>query len=140
MRLCQLGEVEGGLVSVGEADDHAGGAADGLQVGVEGGQEQVVGLFHAADGGLGNAAEREARVIIHGQLGDLRTRVCRHPGTSACPARTRSAPNRTGSRPVLMGPSLAFLPALFTVMLTASRARHKSPPRPACYPPAASTC
>jgi hypothetical protein len=55
MRLCQLGEVEGGLVSVGEADDHAGGAADGLEVGVEGGQGQVVGLFHAADGGLGDA-------------------------------------------------------------------------------------
>src|ERR1017187_4620715 len=41
--LCQLGEVEGGLVSVGEADDHAGGAADGLEVGVECGQEQVWG-------------------------------------------------------------------------------------------------
>jgi hypothetical protein len=50
-----LGEFEGGLVSVGEADDHAGGAADGLEVGVEGGQEQVVGLFHAADGSLGDA-------------------------------------------------------------------------------------
>jgi hypothetical protein len=48
--LCQFGEVEGGLVAVGEADDHAGGTADGLEVGVEGGQEQVVGLLHAADG------------------------------------------------------------------------------------------
>jgi hypothetical protein len=39
----QFAEVEGGLVSVGEADDHAGGAADGLEVGVEGGQQQAVG-------------------------------------------------------------------------------------------------
>ena len=54
-RLCQLGEVEGGFAAVGEADDHAGGVADGLQAGVQGGQEQVVGLFHAADGGLGDA-------------------------------------------------------------------------------------
>ena len=53
--LRELSEVEGGLVAVGEADDHAGGPADGLEVGVEGGQEQVVGLFHAADGGLGDA-------------------------------------------------------------------------------------
>src|ERR1039457_3655379 len=52
--LCQLGEVEGGLVSVGEADDHAGGAADGLEVGVEWGQEQGVGLLHAADRRLGD--------------------------------------------------------------------------------------
>jgi hypothetical protein len=32
-------------VAIGEADDRAGGAADGLEVGVEGGQEQVVGLW-----------------------------------------------------------------------------------------------
>jgi hypothetical protein len=31
--------------AIGEADDRAGGAADGLEVGVEGGQEQVVGLW-----------------------------------------------------------------------------------------------
>ncbi len=38
--LCQFAEVEGGLVPVGEADDHAGGAADGLEVGVEGRQDR----------------------------------------------------------------------------------------------------
>jgi hypothetical protein len=42
-------------VVIGEADDHAGGATDGPEVGVEGGQEQVVGLLPAADGGLGDA-------------------------------------------------------------------------------------
>lgn len=42
-------------MAVGEGDDHAGGAADGGEVGIEGGQEEVVGRFHAADGGLGDA-------------------------------------------------------------------------------------
>lgn len=42
-------------MAVGEGDDDAGAAADGSEVGVEGGQEQVVGLLDAADGGLGDA-------------------------------------------------------------------------------------
>jgi hypothetical protein len=42
-------------VAGGEGDDDAGAAADGSGVGVEGGQEQVVGLFDAADGGLSDS-------------------------------------------------------------------------------------
>ena len=42
-------------MAVGEGDDDAGAASDGSEVGVEGGQEQVVGLFDAADGGLGDS-------------------------------------------------------------------------------------
>ena len=43
-------------MAVGEGDDDAGAAADGSEVGVEGGQEQVMGLFDAADGGLGDSS------------------------------------------------------------------------------------
>jgi hypothetical protein len=53
--LSELSEVEYGLVTVGEADDHANFPANGLKVGVERRQEQVMGLFHAADGRLGDA-------------------------------------------------------------------------------------
>src|ERR1700722_9853005 len=84
--------------------------------------------------------EREARVIIHGQLRDLRTRVCRHPDTSACPARTRSAPDRTGSRLACTGAFAGISPVLFTTTLTASRARCKSLKGPVRYPLALSPC
>jgi hypothetical protein len=43
----ELAEVEDGLVAVSEGDDDAGPAADGGEVGVEDGQEQVVGLLDA---------------------------------------------------------------------------------------------
>jgi hypothetical protein len=54
--LWELGEVEDGLVAVCECDDDAGPATDGSQVGVKGGQEQVVRLLYAADGSLGEGA------------------------------------------------------------------------------------
>ena len=41
-------------MTVGECDNDADPAADGSEVGVEGGQEQVVGLLYAADSGLGD--------------------------------------------------------------------------------------
>jgi hypothetical protein len=43
--------------------------ADGCEVGVEGRQEQVVGLFDAADGGLGDA--ESAGELGLGELGGL---------------------------------------------------------------------
>ena len=56
-------------MAVGEGDDDAGAAADGSEVGVEGGQEQVVGLFDAADGGLGDS-EPSGELGL-GELGGL---------------------------------------------------------------------
>ena len=69
-------------MAIGEPDDHAGPPSDSLQVGVEGGQELVVWLFHPADRGLGDAhpaGERDVdrmsavealppRRPIHGQM------------------------------------------------------------------------
>jgi len=49
------GEIKFSFVPVCEPDNHAGVPAHGLKVGVESGQEQVVGLFHAADRCLGDA-------------------------------------------------------------------------------------
>ena len=51
----ELGEVEFGLVPVCEPDNHAGVPAHGFKVGVESGQEQVMWLFHSADGCLSYA-------------------------------------------------------------------------------------
>ena len=56
-------------MAVGEGDDDAGLAADGSEVGVEGGQEQVVGLFDAADGGLGDP--KPAGELGLGEFGGL---------------------------------------------------------------------
>jgi hypothetical protein len=56
-------------VAVGEGDDEAGAAADGCEVRVEGGQEQVVGLFDAADSGLGDA--ESAGELGLGEVGGL---------------------------------------------------------------------
>jgi hypothetical protein len=56
-------------VAVGEGDDDAGAAADVCEVGVEGGQEQVVGLFDAAAGGLGDS--ESAGELNLGELGGL---------------------------------------------------------------------
>jgi len=64
-----LREVEGCLVAVGEGDDDAGAAANSSEVGVEGGQEQVVGLLDAADGGLGDS--EPAGELGLGELGGL---------------------------------------------------------------------
>ena len=56
-------------MAVGEGDDDAGAAADGSEVGVKGGQEQVVGLLDAADGGLGDS--EAAGELDLGELGRL---------------------------------------------------------------------
>jgi hypothetical protein len=56
-------------VAVGEGDDDAGAAADGFEVGVEGGQEQVVGLLDATDGGLGDSEPTSELGL--GELGGL---------------------------------------------------------------------
>jgi hypothetical protein len=55
--------------SSAKGDDDAGAVADGSEVGVEGGQEQVVGLLDAADGGLGDA--EAAGELGLGELGGL---------------------------------------------------------------------
>lgn len=56
-------------MAVGEGGDDTGAAADGCEVGVEGGQKQVVGLLDAADGVLGDA--EAAGEVGLGELGGL---------------------------------------------------------------------
>lgn len=56
-------------MAVSKGDDDTDPAADGSQVGVEGGQEQVVGLLYAADGGLGDS--EPAGELGLGELGAL---------------------------------------------------------------------